>query len=162
MAATCVGLDVSSQSISIALLRSDALEVEEHRIANTPEAVRKLVARWGDPARIRACYEAGPTGYELQRQLASLGIDCAVIAPTLTPRRPGEHVKTDRRDARMLCRLHRAGELTSIHIPRPSGTSSPSPSGSRRCHLLVRSPSTSAHHHGPAASPHRVETQTES
>ncbi len=119
MASTYVGLDVSSQSISIALLRSDALEVEEQRIANSPEAVRKLVARWGDPARIRACYEAGPTGYELQRQLAWLGVDCAVIAPTLTPRRPGEHVKTDRRDARMLCRLHRAGELTSIHIPTP-------------------------------------------
>ncbi|HAF09520.1 MAG TPA: hypothetical protein DCK98_05490 [Chloroflexi bacterium] len=78
---TYVGLDVHQDSISVALLRPDGPSLDEDQIANTPEAVRKLVRRWKDPAAVRVCYEAGPTGYGLQRTFATLGVDCAVIAP---------------------------------------------------------------------------------
>jgi transposase len=81
--------------------------------------VRRLVSSWGDPASFRVCYEAGPTGYELQRQLAGLEVSCQVIAPALVPRRPGVRIKTDRRDARNLAGLYRAGELTAIRVPSP-------------------------------------------
>lgn len=118
-ATTFIGMDVSKNTIAIALLRQDEHVPLEHTIANTPEAVRKQVRRWGDPATLRVCYEAGPTGYELERQLRSLGVECAVIAPALIPKRPGQRVKTDRRDARMLCRLFRAGELTAVRVPPP-------------------------------------------
>ncbi len=116
---TYVGLDTHKDSISVALLRPDQVVPDDDRIPNTSEEVRRLVARWGDVTRVRACYEAGPCGYELQRLLASLGVACAVIAPALVPRRPGERIKTDRRDARKLCRLLRAGELTAVRVPPP-------------------------------------------
>jgi transposase len=116
---TFIGMDVSKNTIAIALLRPGEQVPLEQTIANTPEAVRKQIRRWGDPASLRVCYEAGPTGYALQRQLGTLGVDCAVIAPALIPKRPGQRVKTDRRDARMLCRLHRAGELTAVRVPDP-------------------------------------------
>ena len=66
---------------------------------------------------VRCCYEAGPCGFELQRALTQQGIPCDVIAPALIPRRPGERIKTDRRDAGQLAILFRAGALTAIHIP---------------------------------------------
>ena len=69
------------------------------------------------PTRLRACYEAGPTGYELYRLLGSMGVDCEVIAPSLVPVAPGDKVKTDRRDARRLVRLFRAGELVTVRVP---------------------------------------------
>jgi transposase len=116
---TYVGLDVSKASISVALLRPDG-RIDEERIANSPEAVRSLVRRWEDPSAIRTCYEAGPTGYALYRQLTGLGVATTVIAPSLTPRRPGERVKTDRRDARKLAGLFRAGELTAVRVPTPA------------------------------------------
>ena len=115
---THVGLDVSKASISVALLRPDG-HLDEERIANTPEDVRRLVRRWPEPARVRACYEAGPTGYDLYRQLTALGVETTVIAPSLTPRRPGDRIKTDRRDARKLAGLFRAGELTAVRVPTP-------------------------------------------
>lgn len=117
IAPTYVGMDAHKDSISLAILRPGSDVVDEERIANTPEAVRSLVRRWRQPKTIRACYEAGPTGYELQRQLSALGVDCVVIAPALVPRRPGDRVKTDRRDARKLARLLRAGELTTVRVP---------------------------------------------
>lgn len=115
---TFVGLDVSKASISVALLRPDG-SLDEDRIANTPEAVRALVGRWADRSAVRLCYEAGPTGYALYRQLTDLGVACTVIAPSLTPRRPSERIKTDRRDARKLAGLFRAGELTAVRVPTP-------------------------------------------
>lgn len=118
-ATTYIGLDVSKASISVALLRPDG-RVDEDRIANTPEAVRTLVRRWADPSAIQACYEAGPTGYALYRELTGLGVATTVIAPSLTPRRPGERIKTDRRDARKLAGLFRAGELTAVRVPTPA------------------------------------------
>lgn len=115
-----VGLDTSKLKIAVAL-------AEEGRqgevrffgdIENTPEAVRRLVARLtGKYQKLHFCYEAGPTGYGLYRQLTDLGQACAVIAPSLIPKRPGERVKTNRRDAVTLARLHRAGELTAIWVP---------------------------------------------
>jgi transposase len=118
-ASTHVGMDVSKASISIALLRPDG-HLDEERITDTPEAVRSLVRRWREPATVRVCYEAGPTGYDLYRQLTVLGVDTTVIAPSLTPRRPGDRIKTDRRDARKLAGLFRAGELTSVRVPTPA------------------------------------------
>lgn len=73
----------------------------------------------GAPGALVACYEAGPTGFALMRKLRGKGIDCRVIAPALIPRKPGERVKTDRRDARNLAELLRAGLLTEVHPPTP-------------------------------------------
>jgi transposase len=75
------------------------------------------VVRLKKGRELRSCYEAGPCGYVLQRQLATLGVSCDVIAPSLIPQKPGDRVKTDRRDAAKLARLLRAGELTSIGVP---------------------------------------------
>lgn len=113
-----VGLDVSMETIAVAI--ADAGRGEPRywgAIPHTPEAVRKLFAQLGEADEIEACYEAGPTGYELQRLLTHLGIRCVVVAPSLIPKRPGEKVKTDRRDALRLAQLHRAGELTPVYIP---------------------------------------------
>jgi transposase len=89
-------------------------------VGNTPakieRTIRKLASRYG---RLQVCFEAGPTGYGLYRQVEELGQDCLVVAPALIPRRPGERVKTNRRDAVTLARLHRAGELTGVWVPDP-------------------------------------------
>jgi len=76
--------------------------------------VRKLAGRYG---KLHFCYEAGPTGYGLYRQIQALGHACLVVAPALIPKRPGERVKTNRRDAMTLARLHRAGELSGVWVP---------------------------------------------
>jgi transposase len=86
-------------------------------IPNRLESLRNMVEKLGPPEQLRACYEAGPTGYELARLLARLHVGCQVIAPTLIPTAPGDRVKTDSRDCRRLARLHRAGELVAIRIP---------------------------------------------
>jgi transposase len=75
------------------------------------------VAQFPDRRGLRACYEAGPTGYELARLLHRMDVRCQVIAPTLIPTAPGDRVKTDSRDCRRLARLHRAGELVAIRVP---------------------------------------------
>jgi transposase len=80
--------------------------------------VVKLVRRLRkEGVRLSFCYEAGPCGYGLHRQLLDLGQDCQVVAPSLIPRKPGDRVKTDRRDSLNLARLHRAGELTAVWVP---------------------------------------------
>lgn len=81
---------------------------------NTPDAVAKLGDRY---ATLHFCYEAGPTGYGLYRQILAMGHSCTVVAPSLIPRRPGERVKTNRRDALSLARLLRAAELTAVWVP---------------------------------------------
>jgi len=86
-------------------------------IPNTPDAVRRLVKKLGPPETLRVCYEAGPTGYVLYRQLRELGVPCAVIAPTLVPVKAGDRVKTDRRDAEKLARSYRSGDLTPVWVP---------------------------------------------
>lgn len=112
-----LGLDVHKNTISAGILESGAETAVVDKISSDEDAVRRLVARFDDPGRVRACYEAGPTGYELARLLRSLGVRCEVIAPSLIPTAPGDRVKTDKRDARRLARLHRAGELVAIRVP---------------------------------------------
>lgn len=80
----------------------------------------KVLARYGAPRQLQVVYEAGPTGYGLQRELARRGYDCQVIAPSLIPKRAGDRVKTDRRDGLRLAELSRAGELRAVWIPDPA------------------------------------------
>src|SRR5215472_2660199 len=88
------------------------------RIANTPAALRRLAGKLCDQGvELRLCYEAGPCGYGIQRQLSALGHECIVVASSLIPKRAGDRVKTDRRDAASLAKLHRAGELTAVWVP---------------------------------------------
>jgi transposase len=87
-------------------------------VENRADILARLAERLGRRGeRLRFCYEAGPCGYGLHRLLSRLGHDCAVVAPSLIPKKPGDRVKTNRRDAAMLARLHRAGELTSVWVP---------------------------------------------
>src|SRR6202008_252003 len=81
------------------------------------ESIRKMMKKLGPVAQLRACYEAGPTGYVLYWQLAELGVKCEVIAPTLVPVKAGDRVKTDRRDAEKLARSYRSGDLTAVWVP---------------------------------------------
>jgi transposase len=110
-----VGLDVHARSIRLAAVRADEL-LEERTLPYDEEAVERALRRW--PA-VRSCYEAGPTGFGLYRHLVERGIDCQVVAPGLVPRRPGERVKTDSRDARKLARLLAGGLLEPIFVPSP-------------------------------------------
>src|SRR3954449_10227974 len=114
-----LGLDVHKDSISVAVLPWGQDTAEVDKIFHDEPSVRRLVARFADPAQLRVCYEAGPTGYELQRLLASMRVRCDVIAPSLIPKAPGDRVKTDRRDARHLALLHRSGQLVGIRVPTP-------------------------------------------
>jgi len=119
---TYVGLDVHKDGIVVAVAEGgERGEVREYgRIANTPAALRRLACKLGQQGvELRFCYEAGPCGYGIQRQLSALGHECIVAAPSLIPKRPGDRVKTDRRDAASLAKLHRAGELTAVWVPDP-------------------------------------------
>jgi transposase len=94
-----LGLDVHAETIAIAIAEPDGSVRSLGTIANHAESIRKLVKKLGPTEQLRACYEAGPTGYVLYWQLAELGVACEVIAPTLAPMKAGDRVKTDRRDA---------------------------------------------------------------
>jgi transposase len=87
------------------------------KISADDESVRRLIARFDEPAQVWACYEAGPTGYELARVLRGVGMHCEVIAPSLIPARPGDRVKTDKRDACRLALLFRGSQLSSVRVP---------------------------------------------
>jgi transposase len=110
-----VGLDVHARSIRVAAVRAEQL-LEERTLPYDEKAVERALRRWPE---VRCCYEAGPTGFGLYRYLSGHGIDCAVVAPGLVPRRPGDRVKTDPRDARKLARLHAGGLLEPIYVPSP-------------------------------------------
>src|ERR1700722_704520 len=115
-----VGLDIHKERISIAVAESGRSCAVEYlgEISNDPVAIGKLCDRLERSSKTLAfCYEAGPCGYGVHRQLISLGHRCDVVAPSLIPTRPGDRVKTNRRDATMLARLHRAGELTPVWVP---------------------------------------------
>lgn len=116
-----VGLDVHKESIEIALAPRDGGEVRRYgRIAGDLDAVDKAVNRIKrEHPRLDFVYEAGPCGYALYRHLTRKGYRCRVVAPSMIPKRTGDRIKTDRRDAEMLARLHRAGELTAIFVPGP-------------------------------------------
>jgi transposase len=111
---------VSKDSIAVAVLTPDGDRATVQKIFHDEQSVRRLIGRLDeDRSKLWACYEAGPTGYELYL-LLSVGVRCDVIAPSLVPRRPGDRVKTDKRDARQLAGLHRAGQLVAIGVPSPA------------------------------------------
>ena len=122
-AALFIGLDVHNDSIAISIAPGDSTEVRRWGIiGGTHEHVQKFLKQLQSAhpaATLRFCYEAGPRGFPLVRFLRGLGHECLVVCPSRVPRRPGDRVKTDRRDADQLARLLRAGELTGIHIPDP-------------------------------------------
>jgi transposase len=113
-------MDVHKNTISTGLLEPGSDSPLLDKLSADDESVRRLIARFDEPARVWACYEAGPTGYELARVLRSAGMHCEVIAPSLIPARPGDRVKTDRRDARRLALLFRASQLSSVRLPTPA------------------------------------------
>jgi transposase len=115
---TIVGLDVHKATVAVAILPAAAARpTQTFTIENCAKAIQRLAQRFPDGNRVVFVYEAGPCGYQVHRQLTGLGRKCVVVAPALTPVRPGDRVKTDRRDAEKLARLHRAGELTEIRVP---------------------------------------------
>ena len=112
-----VGLDVHSDSISIAIADPGVPVRSVGQIANDEHLIRKWMKRLGMTHDLRVCYEAGPGGFVLYWQLTRMGIPCTVIAPSLIPRRPGDRRKTDRRDAMMLADAFRSNSLTPCWIP---------------------------------------------
>ena len=116
---TWVRLDAHKVSISVAMLLPGRGQPMEWQIANQPAVVRRLARKLvrESTGEVRCCYEAGPCGYALQRQLLAEDVVCEVVAPSLIPVKPGDHIKTDRRDAKKLAELFRAGLLTEVQPP---------------------------------------------
>ena len=121
-----IGLDVHREAVAIAVAEQGRKgEVRDYgQISNDLHALERFITRLrqthGKRVTLRACYEAGPCGFGVARRLQQLGVECAVVAPSLTPTRAGDRLKTDKRDARKLARLLRAGELSAIYIPEPT------------------------------------------
>jgi transposase len=118
---TYVGIDAHKKDLFIARLSGREATPVTWQLANEPQAVRRLVRTLEReaPGPVRVFYEAGPCGYALQRQMTTSRVSCEVVAPALIPRKPGERVKTNRRDARKLVELGRAGLLTAVQPPTP-------------------------------------------
>ena len=118
---TYVGVDAHKKDLFIAMLVGDRAAPVTWQVANEPQAVRRLVRKLEReaPGPVRVCYEAGPCGYALQRQMTTTRVACQVIAPALIPRKPGERIKTNQRDARKLVELLRVGLLTEVRPPTP-------------------------------------------
>lgn len=119
---TFVGIDAHKKELFVAMLIGAAPTPVTWQLANEPGAVRRLVRKLEReaPGPVRVFYEAGPCGYALQRQVTTARVSCDVIAPALMPRKPGERIKTNRRDARKLVELGRAGLLTVVQPPTPA------------------------------------------
>jgi len=115
-----LGMDTSKNTIVVGVLLPGEQIPAVDRIFNDEAAIRRLIGRFPDRELLRACYEAGPGGYDLYRLLASMGVACDVVAPSLIPKGGSDKVKTDKRDSARLARLHRAGELTPIQVPAPA------------------------------------------
>jgi transposase len=112
-----LGLDIHAETIAVAVAEPEGEVRNLGTIPNRAESIRKLIKRLGPAGKLRACYEAGPTGYVVYWQLAELGVECEVVAPTLVPVKAGDRVKTDRRDAEKLARCYRSGDLTAVWVP---------------------------------------------
>ncbi len=112
-----VGLDVHAATIAAAVAEANGEVRSLGTIPNRPASVKKLVKKLNEGGTWKACYEAGPTGYALYWELAKMGASCEVIAPTLVPMKPGDRVKTDRKDAERLARSYRSGDLTAVWVP---------------------------------------------
>ncbi|HXV90605.1 MAG TPA: IS110 family transposase [Gemmatimonadales bacterium] len=118
---TYVGLDAHQETIHAGTLLPGAARPAEDAFANSPEGLRRFVRRLRRraPGEVVCAYEAGPLGYGLMRELEALDVGCVVVAPALIPIKPGDRIKTDRRDARKLAELLRSGLLTAVHAPTP-------------------------------------------
>jgi transposase len=112
-----VGLDVHAETIAAAIGEGRGKVRSLGQFPNRPESVRKLIEQLGGPRRLKVCYEAGPTGYALYWQLTKMGVECDVVAPSLIPKKAGEKVKTDRRDAEKLAQCYQSGTLTPVWVP---------------------------------------------
>jgi transposase len=114
-----VGLDVSKDEIEVATAEEGTPEVKPYgSIGGDLDSVDKLIRKLVSTGKtLHVVYEAGPCGYDIYRYLKKKKIDCTVCAPSMTPRPSGDRVKTDRRDALMLARLHRSGDLTPVFVP---------------------------------------------
>jgi len=97
-----VGLDVHRETIAAAMGDGYGKAPSLGQFPNRPEVVRRFIEQLGGPEGLRVCYEAGPTGYALYWQLTKMGVNCEVVPPSLIPRKPGDKIKTDRRDAEKL------------------------------------------------------------
>ena len=119
-----LGLDVHAKNVAIALAEAGGGEARSYgTIPSDLHALEKVLTKLKKAhpgTELRVCYEAGPTGFVIARRCAQLEIHCTVVAPSLIPSRSGDRVKTDRRDARKLARLHRSGDLTAVHVPEAS------------------------------------------
>lgn len=111
------GLDVHKRSISVCLLDPHTGEIVHDEVANERERFLRAAKRWRTRGDLRFCYEASGAGFVVKRWLDEIGVFCEVIAPSLVPKAPGDRVKTDRRDARKLATLYRAGLLQPVRVP---------------------------------------------
>src|SRR5712692_10839589 len=130
-----VGLDVHAETIAGAVAEADGEVRSLGILPNRPEAIAKLIRKLGPREHLRVCYEAGPCGYVLYWQLTRLGVPCDVVAPTLVPVKPGDRVKTDRRDAE---------KLAGVTVPATSRRSGSRMLRTKRCGIscaLARRPS---------------------
>ena len=119
---TWVGMDVHQDQIVVAVIEGESGRMQEFQVGGDARGIKKLVQRlqqYRSVGRVESAYEAGPCGYALQRRLEAEGINCTVVAPSLMPVKPGERIKTDRRDARKLVEHLRAGLLTAVCPPSP-------------------------------------------
>jgi transposase len=118
---TYIGIDAHKKSHSICILHPNGEKEEAFTVNNQKSEIKKVLKKLQKrmEGEIRICYEAGPIGFDLQRTIQSLGIHCDVIAPSLIPKKPGERIKTDKRDAKKLATLYQAGLLTVVHPPTP-------------------------------------------
>ncbi len=118
--AIVLAMDVHKNTISTGLLEPGSTTVLVDKVSTDDESIHRLIRRFDDPTRVWACYEAGPTGYELARTFRAAGMRCEVIAPSLIPTAPGQRIKTDKRDARRLASLFRGGQLSAVRVPMPA------------------------------------------
>lgn len=112
---TFIGLDVHAQTVAACALDTTTGQIQRAKMSSEPAVVCSWIQRF--PADAKVVYEAGPTGYALARHLLAHGIDCVIAAPSKLLRAPGDHVKTDQRDAQSLARILSLGEITEVRIP---------------------------------------------